>query len=195
MTLETRDDRTLFFDMLPLAVRAQGGGLTLKLKIFTVPGQVLHTSTRRLVLQGTDGVAFVADSRSSQIEENARSFVDLRDNLKGLGRSPRDVPLVIQFNKRDLEGVRSEVELEALAKKGGDPVFFATALTGVGVRESFFGLLHLTLLRLDSEHDLSNKVGLDLNEFIALAALKLGYLGDVRAVSGGLVPSRAEGAR
>ncbi len=93
MTLETKDDRTLFFDMLPLTLRSEGdrraacGGMTLRIKIFTVPGQVLHASTRRLVLQGADGVAFIADSQISETEHNAASFLDLRQNLKDLGLS------------------------------------------------------------------------------------------------------------
>jgi signal recognition particle receptor subunit beta len=76
MTLETKDDRTLFFDMLPATFRSEstsGGGMTLRLKIYTVPGQVLHASTRRLVLQGADGVAFIADSQMSETEHNAAS--------------------------------------------------------------------------------------------------------------------------
>src|ERR1700749_1107709 len=104
MTLETKDDRTLFFDMLPLALRAEGDrGMTLRIKIFPVPGQILHASTRRLVLQGADGIAFIADSQVSETEHNAASFLDLRQNLKDMSLSLKKVPLVIQFNKRDLE--------------------------------------------------------------------------------------------
>src|SRR6202161_643508 len=81
MTLETKDDRTLFFDMLPLTLRADGDrGMSLRIKIFTVPGQVLHASTRRLVLQGADGVAFIADSQIRETEANAASFLALSDN-------------------------------------------------------------------------------------------------------------------
>src|SRR6516225_6636651 len=110
MTLETKDDRTLFFDMLPLTLRGASaerpsGGMTLRIKIFTVPGQVLHASTRRLVLQGADGVAFIADSQVSETEHNAASFLDLRQNLKELGLSLKGMPLVIQFNKRDLDRI------------------------------------------------------------------------------------------
>src|SRR6267154_6114091 len=105
MTLETRDDRTLFFDMLPLTFKAEKE-ISIRIKLFTVPGQVLHQSTRRLVLQGADGIAFIADSQLTETEHNAASFLDLRENLKALGRSMKDVPLVIQFNKRDLPGVR-----------------------------------------------------------------------------------------
>jgi len=114
MTLETKDDRTLFFDMLPLVFRgggagdardsrttgpgaastgkpSTGSGMSLRIKVFTVPGQVLHSSTRRLVLQGADGVAFIADSQVAETENNAASFMDLRSNLKELGLSVKSL--------------------------------------------------------------------------------------------------------
>jgi mutual gliding-motility protein MglA len=156
MTLETKDDRTLFFDMLPLTFKAGDEGMpasnamSMRLKVFTVPGQVLHASTRRLVLQGADGVAFIADSQVTQTENNAASFLDLRDNLKEMGRSIKDVPLIIQFNKRDMPNVRKDAEIEQLAQRGKEPVFTASAVSGEGVLESFFGLLYLTWTRSTS---------------------------------------------
>jgi mutual gliding-motility protein MglA len=207
MTLETKDDRTLFFDMLPLVFRgggsavkpltsggASGGGsaasgMSLRLKVFTVPGQVLHSSTRRLVLQGADGVAFVADSQVGETENNAASFMDLRANLKELGLSVKALPLVIQFNKRDMPSVRSDAEISALAGKGREPVFKASAVKGEGVLETFFGLLHLTWSKLDSEHQLAKKLGFDTAKFLASAAQKLGHRGStedlLRACVGG----------
>lgn len=186
MTLETKDDRTLFFDMLPLVFRggakpgATTGGMSLRIKVFTVPGQVLHSSTRRLVLQGADGVAFIADSQVAETENNAASFLDLRSNLKELGLSVKTLPLIIQFNKRDMPQVRSDAEIESLAKKGREPVFKAIAVKGDGVLESFFGLLHLTWSKLDAEHQLARKLGLDSEQFLSHAAQKLGYQGDVK---------------
>lgn len=182
MTLETKDDRTLFFDMLPIVFRASESGMSVRLKVFTVPGQVLHASTRRLVLQGADGVAFVADSQVSETENNASSFLDLRENLKELGRAIRDVPLVIQFNKRDMPNIRTDQELETLAKKGREPVFRATAVNGKGVVETFFGLLHLTWQRLDAEHQLSQKLQIDSTEFMKAAARGFGHTGDLNAL-------------
>ena len=134
MTLETKDDRTLFFDMLPSssAPEGHGGAMSLRIKVFTVPGQVLHSSTRRLVLQGADGVAFIADSHMAETEHNAASFFDLRANLKELGLSVKTLPLVIQFNKRDMPNVRSDAEIESLASKGREPVFKASAVKGTG---------------------------------------------------------------
>jgi mutual gliding-motility protein MglA len=179
MTLDTKDDRTLFFDMLPLVFKAdtENGGMSLRVKVFTVPGQVVHTSTRRLVLQGADGIAFIADSQTSETENNAASFLDLRENLKELGRTLKDVPLVIQFNKRDLMNVRTDAEIDELARKGREPVYKASAVNGQGVLESFFGLLDRSWRKLDAEHDLTEKLGLEPNAFLERAAASLGYAG------------------
>jgi signal recognition particle receptor subunit beta len=191
MTLETKDDRTLFFDMLPLVFRAaetEGGdpnskaGMSLRVKVFTVPGQVLHSSTRRLVLQGADGVAFIADSQVRETEANAASFLDLRDNLHELGIAIQQMPLIIQFNKRDLEGIRPDEELEELARRGKEPVFKASAVSGQGVLESFFGLLQLTWNKLDQEHQLGKNIGIDGARFLPIIASKLGFQGDVRSL-------------
>jgi len=184
MTLETKDDRTLFFDMLPIVfkVESEGSGMSLRVKVFTVPGQVVHASTRRLVLQGADGVAFVADSQVNETQNNADSFLDLRDNLKELGRSIREVPLVIQFNKRDLPGVRSDAEIDDLARRGKEPVYKASAVHGQGVLECFFGLLDRSWRRLEAEHDLCVKLGIAPDDFLAKAAKALGYEGRGRAL-------------
>lgn len=179
MTLETRDDRTLFFDLLPLAFRGSGD-LSVRVKVFTVPGQVIHASTRRLVAQGADGVAFIADSRVEETQRNAEAFMDLKENLKASGMSLKDLPLVIQFNKRDLEGIRSDEEIAQLAAQGREPVYLAVATRGVGVVESFIGLLHLTWTSLETEHDFSGKFGFDSTAFLADVAQKLG---DRRSVS------------
>ncbi len=188
MTLETKDDRTLFFDMLPLVFRAEGRagedgkGMSLRVKVFTVPGQVLHSSTRRLVLQGADGVAFIADSQIRETENNAAAFIDLRDNLRELGLSVAQMPLVIQFNKRDMPGVRTDAELEVLASRGREPVYKASAVAGNGVLESFFGLLQLTWNKLDAEHQLGKNLGIDRERFLPMVAEKLGFSGDVESL-------------
>jgi signal recognition particle receptor subunit beta len=173
MTLETRDDRTLFFDLLPLTFRNQGS-LAVRLKVFTVPGQVIHASTRRLVVQGADGIAFIADSRNAETQHNADSFVDLKENLKQHGLTLKQMPLVIQFNKRDLPDVRSDAEIAELASHGREPVYLAVAMRGQGVVESFVGLLHLTWSALDAEHDLNKKFGFDSDAFLQTVAKKLG---------------------
>lgn len=173
MTLETRDDRTLFFDLLPLTFRNQGS-LAVRLKVFTVPGQVIHASTRRLVVQGADGIAFIADSRNAETQHNAESFIDLKENLKQHGLTLKQMPVVIQFNKRDLPEVRSDAEIAELASHGREPVYLAVAMRGQGVVESFVGLLHLTWSALDAEHDLNKKFGFDSEAFLQTVAKKLG---------------------
>lgn len=165
MTLETRDDRTLFFDLLPVHFRTEGG-LQLRVKLFTVPGQVMHNATRRLVLQAVDGVAFVADSQRSQTKANADSFLDLKENLRDNGLDIKHLPLVIQFNKRDLDDVRSEEEIQEMALRGHEPVYLAVAPRDRGTAETFFGLARLTWDSLDRAHDLSGKFGIGTESFV-----------------------------
>jgi signal recognition particle receptor subunit beta len=156
MTLDTRDDRTLFFDLLPLALTARSG-LTVRLKLFTVPGQVIHNATRKLVLQGADGVAFIADSRRSETRDSAAAFMNLRQNLSDNGMDPAAMPVVIQFNKRDLPDIRPDAEIDALAKRGKEPVFKAVAARGEGVLATFIGLMQSTWDKLEREHQLAAK--------------------------------------
>src|SRR5690606_17432199 len=174
MTLETKDDRTLFFDLLPLRFEDECG-LAVRLKVFTVPGQVIHASTRRLVVQGADGVAIVADSRRSQTVESAEAVVDLRNNLEALG---------IQFNKRDLPDIRREEEISAMARRGREPVYLAVATKGQGVVECFLGLLHLTWADLEAKHQLERKFGFDGNNFVRRVAEKLGQRAPVTDLLG-----------
>jgi signal recognition particle receptor subunit beta len=159
MTLDTRDDRTLFFDLLPLNFTASSG-LTVRLKLFTFPGQVIHNATRRLVLQGADGVAFIADSQRAETKSNAAAFVNLRQNLIDNGIDPARMPLVIQFNKRDMPDIRTDAEIDDLARKGKEPVYKAVALRGQGVLETLVGLLEFAWKRIEKEHQLSEKLGL-----------------------------------
>jgi mutual gliding-motility protein MglA len=173
MTLDTKDDRTLFFDLLPLTFQDRSG-LSVRIKVFTVPGQVIHASTRRLVVQGADGVAFIADSRVAETDGNTESFLDLQKNLKGQGIDLEKMPLVIQFNKRDLPNVRSEAEIGEMAKMGREPVYLAIATRGVGVVPCFIGLLHRTWKGLEQAHDLKGKFGFDGPAFVAQVAEKLG---------------------
>jgi mutual gliding-motility protein MglA len=181
MTLETRDDRTLFFDLLPLSFQGKNG-LSVRIKVFTVPGQVIHSSTRRLVLQGADGVAFVADSRAKESDTNAESFRDLRENLKQNGLSIKQMPLVIQFNKRDLPEARPEAEIEEQARQGKEPVYLAIATRREGVVETFIGLLHLTWQTLDLRHEFSKKLGLESTQLFEEVLRKLGRTCSLREV-------------
>ncbi len=191
MTLETQDDRTLFFDLLPLTFRSRDGDFSLRIKLFTVPGQPIHSATRRLVLQGADGIALIADSRLAQTQSNADAFFDLRENLRTNGLDLGKMPLVIQFNKRDLPDIRTDAELAQLAERGKEPVYLATATKNMGVIETFMGLLHLTWARLDAEHQLAKKLSIDGETLLTNAAQKLG----VSTPFGELLARRVGGTR
>ena len=173
MTLETKDDRTLFFDLLPLTFEG-GGGIQVRFKLFTVPGQVIHNATRRLVLQGADGTAFIADSQIAETKANQQAFRNMMKNLKENGIEPSKHPLVLQFNKRDMPGVRTDEELDMMAAKGKEPVFKAVAIRGVGVMETFLGLAELTWRNLEAQHGLHEKFGLDPDEFLRGMRERLG---------------------
>jgi signal recognition particle receptor subunit beta len=173
MTLNTRDDRTLFFDLLPLQLQTSGG-LNIKIKLFTVPGQVFHAATRRIVLQGADGVVFVADSRISETRANNESFADMRHNLTENGIAFDEVAVVIQFNKRDLPGIRSDEEVKRIAAKGSEPVFTAVAIEGAGVAETFLGLAASTWRKLDRRLELERRFGVGESEFMRALASAIG---------------------
>jgi len=166
VSLDTRDDRTLFFDLLPLRFRTQGG-LSIKLKLFTVPGQVIHNATRKIVLQGADGVAFIADSQVSETRNNNESFANLKHNLRQNGLGFDDVAVVIQFNKRDLPGIRSDAEVERIATKGKEPVFTAIAIEGIGVSETFIGLAQSSWRKLEKNYELQERFGVKEEEFMS----------------------------
>jgi len=131
-SISTEGDRTLFFDFMPLDLGTVAGMRTC-FQIYTVPGQVYYNSTRKLVLQGVDGVIFVADSSPNMMEENLESLRNLEENLREYGRSLAEMPLVIQYNKRDMPGALSIEELEEQLNSLGAPAFEAIANTGQGV--------------------------------------------------------------
>jgi signal recognition particle receptor subunit beta len=166
MSLETKDDRTIFFDLLPLRIFSIGD-YNIKMKMFTVPGQVMHNATRRIVLQGADGVAFIADSQLSEIQGNADSFRNLMENLKANGLDLRDLPLVIQFNKRDLPAIRPDEEIDRLAAVGQEPVYKAVATRGIGVLETFTGLARLTWNASEKRLKLGERFNVDQREILA----------------------------
>jgi signal recognition particle receptor subunit beta len=166
MVLETRDDRTLFFDVLPIGLRSKTG-LDLRLKLYTVPGQVQHDSTRKAVLSRADGVIFVADSQPAQQDNNANAFDNLADSLQKLGMDIERLPLVVQFNKRDIPGAVAEDELQARwSATPWAPLSMASALKGLGVVESFHQLLRRLYPQLDAEFHLAEREGLQLEEFV-----------------------------
>ncbi len=131
-SIATEGDRTLFFDFLPLNL-GQVAGMNTKFQIYTVPGQVYYNSTRKLVLQGADGIVFVADSRRGKMDENLESLANLEENLREYGMDLEIIPLVIQYNKRDLPDVYTLEELQSKLNKCDAPYFEAVAVTGEGV--------------------------------------------------------------
>ncbi|MFL5346839.1 MAG: GTP-binding protein [Hyalangium sp.] len=165
LSVETRDDRTLFFDVLPVFFSSEKG-YNVKVKILTVPGQVIHVATRRIVLRAADAVAFIADSRRSATSENNRHWHSLREDMRENGLEPERVPVVIQFNKRDLPDTRTEEELEVVRQRGREPVVGAVALRGEGVCETFHELMRAAWQRLDAEAHLTRNIGLSEEEFL-----------------------------
>ncbi|SFN33723.1 hypothetical protein SAMN05660284_01243 [Formivibrio citricus] len=165
MTLETQNDRTLFFDLLPIGLHTPTGWFV-KLKLYTVPGQVMHDSTRKAVLSRADGVVFVADSQRSQSINNGAAFDNLAENANRVGLDFSILPLVVQFNKRDLPDILSEEEVRARWETAPWPLFFASALQGCGVLETFRALLAAVYRSLDGELALQTRLGLDITGFV-----------------------------
>jgi len=151
VSLATQTDRTLFFDFLPLDLGTISGFST-RFQLYTVPGQVYYQATRKLVLQGADGVVFVADSQARQLQENIESFQDLHQNLSEQDVEPRSVPLVLQYNKQDLpkDLILTNSELADAINFRGVPDFPADALHGPGVFETLRGISELVLKRLSA---------------------------------------------
>jgi signal recognition particle receptor subunit beta len=128
-------ERTLFFDFVPFGI-GEIRGLKARMHLFTVPGQVVYDSSRKLILKGLDGVIFVADSQLERMDENIESMKNLERNLEQQGYSLNEIPLVIQYNKRDLPNVASLAELRAALNRYNAPDFEANAAIGRGVMES-----------------------------------------------------------
>ena len=147
VSLETETDRTLFFDLLPIDVGTIGGFST-RIQLYTVPGQVFYNTTRKLVLKGVDGVVFVADSQRPMVQANVESFKNLEENLGEIGLTITDVPLVLQYNKRDLPNICTVEELNQALNFNNWLYFEASALTGQGVFETLKGVSKLTLMML-----------------------------------------------
>jgi len=165
VTLDTQDDRTLYFDFLPVEFGVDGD-YKIKLKLFTVPGQVLHRSTRRVVLAGADAVAFVADSQRSASAGNAYSYRDLETNLRANGLDINQMPTVVQFNKRDLEDVKPLEEIRKAWEGTGIPTIPAAAAKGEGVIETLEALLVRLFRHLDQRHAFAQKFGLTEAQFL-----------------------------
>lgn len=136
LSLATKTDRTLFFDLLPVDI-GKVGAFNLKIQLYTVPGQVFYNETRKLVLKGADAVVFVADSQPSMIESNRESFDNLLENLEQNQINPNEIPIIVQFNKRDLPGALPVEDLQDQLGLEGYPYMEAAAIKGEGVMETF----------------------------------------------------------
>jgi signal recognition particle receptor subunit beta len=158
VSLATDADRTLFFDFLPLEL-GRISGFTTRFQLYTVPGQVYYNATRKLVLQGADGVVFVADSQRSQLESDIESFRNLQENLLERSIDIRDIPVVMQYNKRDLPNVLDMERLEEDLNFRNVPSFAASALLGEGVfdtlRAASEGVLKKLARKLETSADVA----------------------------------------
>jgi len=168
MQAETKQDRTLFFDLLPLAFQTRTGA-KLKIKLFTVPGQVQYNATRKSVLMRSDGVVFVADSQKSQTLHNSESFSDLEENAYQVGMNLEKMPLVVQFNKRDLppEIIQGEPAILAKWERSGVPVCFASALYGKGVKETFSAIISEVCQSMQDQYHIHERFGISCSELIS----------------------------
>jgi len=148
VSLETEGDRTLFFDFLPLNLGDIKGFKT-KFQLYTVPGQVYYNSTRKIVLRGVDGIVFVADSQRSREAENLESLQNLRQNLEDYGVNLDEIPLVLQYNKRDMENVFTLDEMNQMLNPKSIPFFPATAHNGKGVVTTLKAIAMLVIQRFN----------------------------------------------
>src|SRR5258706_269194 len=153
LSLATKTDRTLFFDFLPIEL-GRIRGMKTRVQLYTVPGQVFYNSTRKLVLKGADGVVFVADSQSKMLEANGESYKNLEDNLREMGIRIEEIPLVMQFNKRDLPNLASVEEMNTQINRHNAPFYEAVATTGIGVEDTLKAITKLVLNNLATKYKL-----------------------------------------
>lgn len=149
ISLETKAERTLFFDFLPLSLPAIKGFKT-RVHLYTVPGQLFYSASRKLIMKGADGVVFVADSQRARFEANIISMDDLKENLESYGYNIEAIPFVIQYNKRDLDDIVPVEELRAELNPWGVPDFEAAAGApdGPGVFDTLRAVVKLIITQL-----------------------------------------------
>lgn len=150
ISLATETERTLFFDFLPLELGTVRGFKT-RFHLYTVPGQIFYEASRKLILKGADGVAFVADSQIDRMEANIQSLADMNQHLKEQGIDPERIPLVMQYNKRDLPKVVPVDELQKVLNSRNLPWFEAVAPEGKGVFETLKAIAKLVLQELQKK--------------------------------------------
>jgi signal recognition particle receptor subunit beta len=149
ISLATEADRTLYFDFLPINIGTING-FAAKFQLYTVPGQVYYNATRKLVLRGVDGIIFVADSQADKMDENIESLTNLEENLREYGYDINDIPVVIQYNKRDLPGVLTAEQLNARLNVRGWSYFEASATLGNGVFDTLKLIIKMVLEKAKS---------------------------------------------
>jgi len=146
MSLATELDQTLFFDFLPVDL-GDVKGWKLRYHLYTVPGQIYYNASRKLVLKNVDGLIFVVDSQQERLDENIESYINLQDNLKSYNLSLSDIPMVIQYNKRDLPNILPINDLQLQINKGGYTYFESVAIRGIGVFDTLKSICQLTVLK------------------------------------------------
>ncbi|GBE01794.1 mutual gliding-motility protein MglA [bacterium BMS3Bbin06] len=151
LSLSTEADRTLFFDFMPVEL-GKIKDFSFRFQLYTVPGQVRYNATRRLVLKGADAVVFVADSQKQMIHENIESLNNMRENLIANNLDPGEIPIVFQYNKRDLPGIMSLKEINKRLNIRGSPFFEAVAVEGKGVNETFENITRILLKDISAKH-------------------------------------------
>ncbi len=144
VTLKTKEDRTIFFDFMQIEV-GRIKGKKPKFNLYTVPGQVYYASSRKIILNGVDGIVFVADSQKDRMEGNIETLLDLEKNLKSMGSSLESFPWVIQFNKRDLPNIESVEYLQKKLNFFNVPHFEGVAIKGLGVFDTLKSVINLVV--------------------------------------------------
>jgi signal recognition particle receptor subunit beta len=156
LSLSTEADRTLFFDFLPVEL-GKIRDFSIRFQLYTVPGQVRYNATRKVVLKGADAVVFVADSQREMREQNIESFANMRDNLYSNNINPDDIPIILQYNKRDLKNISPVDELEGDLNQNNYPFIEAEAVSGRGVEDSFNLITRLLLKHISKKHKIEVK--------------------------------------
>lgn len=178
MKLDAADDRTLFCDFLPV-FWSSSTGMKIKLNVYTVPGQFMHRTTRKLLLAGTDGVIFVAAAQVEEAHGNENAWRSMKNKLLANSLDPDTLPIVVQFNKKDLPEARDSADLASLQEGRTEPIYAASALQGIGVLEPFFACMRLIFRAACSHHDLESRFGLHEASLLRELAnqLELGAVG------------------
>ncbi len=177
MTLSTKSHRTLFFDFLPVEL-GEVKGFNTRFFLYTVPGQIFYNNIRKEVLKNVDGVVFVADSQARLKQENIQSYQNLEQNLLEMGRSLKDIPHLMQYNKRDLPEIQNLEDLHRQLNKHNAPFFEGIATQGVGVLKSLTSISKMVLKKLREAPEFASKEAITggppeayglSDEFIALS--------------------------